>query len=348
LNLSDFDYDLPPDRIAQRPARRRDRSALMVLERGRVGHRRFDDIVDLVGPDDLLVLNDTRVLPARLLGRKPSGGRVEVLLLERIAVEAEPEQWRAWIRASRPPREGSTLELGPELRATVVGREGETWRLRLAAESGSVDEQIERHGRMPLPPYIRREEGPAPVDDRERYQTVYARRPGAVAAPTAGLHFTDGLLDRLRDRGVGVAALTLHVGLGTFQPVRVDRVERHRMHAEWMDLPQRTVEAVARTRRQGGSVIAVGTTVVRALESRATATGIPTAGAGLCDLFILPGFDFRVVDVMITNFHLPRSTLLMLVAAFAGRERLLDAYREAVARGYRFYSYGDAMWVRPS
>ena len=318
MKLSDFDYELPADRIAQWPADRRDHAALMVLEAGRIDHRRFDDLVEMLDPGDLLVLNDTRVLPARLIGRKPSGGRVELLLLEPVVEGAGEATWHAWIRASRSPRAGSSLELGEGLRAVVLDREEDRWRVRLEAASGSVAERMERAGRMPLPPYIRREEEEAAVDDRERYQTVYAAKPGAVAAPTAGLHFTTELLERIRDRGIEIATLTLHVGLGTFQPVREARVEDHRMHAEWMDLPARTAEAVAARRRGGGRVVAVGTTVARALESRATTSGTPVAGSGSCDLFIVPGFEFRVVDVMLTNFHLPRSTLLMLVSAFAG------------------------------
>ena len=344
MNVADFDYELPPERIAQHPLPRRDASRLLVLERssGTTAHRRFRDLTRLLVPGDLLVLNDTRVIPARLIGRKSTGGRVELLLLER-----QDRIWRCLVQASRKPAVGSTLAFDGGLAGRILERFGEEWSVDLTHGSGDVERELERVGAMPLPPYIKRDAGkPPPVDDRERYQTVFAERAGAVAAPTAGLHFTPELLQALRESGVELAFLTLHVGPGTFVPVRSERVEEHRMQAERFVLSQAVAGAVERTRGRGGRVVAVGTTVVRTLESRADDSGRVIAGSGRAELFIYPGYRFRVVDAMLTNFHLPRSTLLMLVSAFAGRERILSAYREAVRRGYRFYSYGDAMLLR--
>jgi len=347
MKVERFDYELPSRLIAQRPMVRRDRSRLLVLERttGAVEHRRFDQITDLVRRGDLLVLNDTRVVPARLVGQKATGGRVELLLVERLEATARGAIWRSWLKASRKPEPGSRLAFPEGVRATVLDRAGADWRVELESLEGPLDARLEQAGRPPLPPYIRRDDDEADTEDRRRYQTVFARRPGAIAAPTAGLHFTESLLARLRDAGVEQAMLTLHVGLGTFQPLTVERVEDHRMHEERYDLPIAVARAVAATRERGGRVIAVGTTVVRTLEQCADGDGSVQAASGRSALFIYPGFRFRVVDAMITNFHLPRSTLLMLVSAFAGRQRLLEAYRDAVAEEYRFYSFGDAMWI---
>jgi S-adenosylmethionine:tRNA ribosyltransferase-isomerase len=343
VKVSDFDYDLPRERIAQRPASRRDGSRLLVLDRssGHVEHRRFTDLPGLLDPDDLVVLNDTRVLPARLEGRKPTGGRVEILLLDRI----DPSGWWCWLRASKRPAPGSAVDLGHGLTARLEERLGDRWRVTLDDADGDPDAKIERLGRPPLPPYIRRAPGdPRDPEDRRRYQTVYARRPGAVAAPTAGLHFSNDTLGHLERRGVRLAYVTLHVGLGTFQPVRVADVEDHPIHDEAYEITEAAAAAISETRSRGGRIVAVGTTVTRVLEHRATA-GEVIPGSGRCDLFIFPGFEFRMIDVLLTNFHLPRSTLLMLVSAFAGRERTLAAYREAIERDYRFYSYGDAMVI---
>ncbi|HKQ60772.1 MAG TPA: tRNA preQ1(34) S-adenosylmethionine ribosyltransferase-isomerase QueA [Candidatus Polarisedimenticolaceae bacterium] len=348
MNTSDFDYELPPERIAQAPLPRRDDARLLVLDRasGAVVHRGFRQLPELLAPGDLLVLNDTRVIPARLSGTKPTGGRTELLLLERVPGDGAAVIWRCLIRGAGSAAPSRPIVLDGGILARPLGREGEVWRVALEAEGGELEARLARAGGVPLPPYIRRDAGPvAAVDDRARYQTVYARHAGAVAAPTAGLHFTDELLARLERRGIEQACLTLHVGWGTFQPVRAERIEEHRLHDEAFVLPEATASAVERARRRGGRVIAVGTTVVRTLEQRAVGEGRVLAGAGRCGLFIVPGHAFRVVDAMITNFHLPRSTLLMLVAAFAGRERLLGAYREAIAAGYRFFSYGDAMLV---
>jgi S-adenosylmethionine:tRNA ribosyltransferase-isomerase len=355
VKVEEFDYRLPPERIAQHPASQRDQSRLLVLSRatGAVTHSRFDDLRRWLDPGDLLVFNDTRVLPARLIGTKESGGRVELLLLERPhGGPADEQRWHCLLRASRPPSVGSRLHFAAGLQAHVLGREGEGWSVRLETERGGVDETLERVGLMPLPPYIKRPDPGEALseelaeEDRLRYQTVFARRPGAVAAPTAGLHFTPELLASLDLAGIRGVYVTLHVGPGTFQPVRVERVEDHVIHEEGFAIGEEVAEAIRRTREGGGRIVAVGTTVVRALEHNAASNGEVRPGSGKCDLFIHPGFDFRVVDAILTNFHLPRSTLLMLVSAFAGRERVLAAYEQAIAHGYRFYSYGDAMLVR--
>ena len=345
MKVADFDYDLPPALIAQQPAAQRDASRLLVLDRdtGRVTHRAFGEIGEELRPGDLLVVNDTRVLAARLHARKPTGGRVEVLLVEPVSGDAV---WRALLSGSRSLRPGMRLHVTDRLEIHLLERDGDVWRLALRSEAGDPEALALSAGAMPLPPYIvRTDHDPRAALDRERYQTVYARAPGAVAAPTAGLHFTPALLEALKARGVEVASLTLHVGPGTFLPVRSDEVESHRLHEESYALPPATVEAVRRTRARGGRIVAVGTTSARTLEAAATG-GDLAAGAGRTSLFIYPGHRFRVVDALVTNFHLPRSTLLMLVCALAGTASTLAAYREAVREGYRFYSYGDAMLVR--
>lgn len=336
VRLADFDYELPRRLIARAPLAERSASRLLHLRGERIEDRMFRDLPDLLRPGDLLVANDTRVLHARLLGVKPSGGRVEVLI-ERITGEHEAD---AQIRASHKPRPGTPLLLEGGLRAEVVERSGDFFRLRFAGDDAVID-LLERHGRLPLPPYLERE--PDALDET-RYQTVYSRAHGSVAAPTAGLHFDAGLLGAIEARGVSIARLTLHVGAGTFQPVRVQELARHRMHRERYIVPPETVEAVAAARSRGGHVLAVGTTSLRALEA-AAATGTLRGGEGETDLFILPGYRFRVADCLLTNFHLPRSTLLMLAAAFGGAENVRRAYSHAIAHGYRFYSYGDAMFI---
>jgi len=337
VRVSDFDYELPEELIAQAPEGERDASRLLVLPRqGEIEHRTFRELPELLLSGDLLVLNETAVFPARLLGRRTkTGGKVEVLLLAPLADGC----WEALVRSKSVPGAGERLELGAEGAALVTFEEalGEG-RARLSFPQGvSAFEVAERHGHVPLPPYIRGAEDTE--EDRLRYQTVFAREKGAVAAPTAGLHFTEDLLARLRLRGVEIAKLVLHVGLGTFLPVRVETVEEHSMHEERYAIPEETLSALENARSRGGRVVACGTTTVRALESFA-ATGV---ASGTTRIFLFPPHDFRVVGAMITNFHLPRSTPLMLVSAFAGRERVLAAYREAIARRYRFYSYGDAM-----
>ncbi len=336
MRLADFNFDLPAELIAQRPLGERSASRLLVLDpmAGRASQDlQIADLPGLLRPGDLLVFNDTRVVPARLAARKPTGGRVE-LLLERATAFDEA---RVQIRGGKGLREGTALgtEGGP---VVVLGREGEWWRVRLPGPTLSFFEQ---YGQVPLPPYIARD---ADARDRERYQSLLARVPGSVAAPTASLHFDTALLARLEALGVRRSCLTLHVGAGTFQPVRVDDPLRHRMHAEFVDVPETLCEAVAATRAAGRRVVAVGTTVARALES-AAAGGVLRPFRGDTDIFIHPGYRWRVVDALLTNFHLPESTLLMLVSAFAGREATLAAYRHAVAGRYRFFSYGDAMFL---
>jgi S-adenosylmethionine:tRNA ribosyltransferase-isomerase len=350
MRVDAFDFELPPELIAQQPSATRGGSRLLVLDRetGGIAHRRFDELGTLLRPGDLLVMNDTKVIPARLIGRKESGGRVELLLVEPVERDERSAVWRCLIKASRKPAPGSRLRFDLRLSAELLDRDGGGWRVRLRTSGDSLDDELERIGRPPLPPYIRRDDADESAEDRRRYQTVYAREPGAIAAPTAGLHFSEEQLERLEARGVRQGWLTLHVGLGTFRPVEVEQVEEHRMHEERYELPPSLARAVAETREAGGRVVAVGTTSVRTLEQQAADGGRVEAGSGRSALFIYPGFGFRVVDAMITNFHLPRSTLLMLVSAFAGRERVLEAYRRAVAERYRFFSYGDAMWIGPT
>jgi S-adenosylmethionine:tRNA ribosyltransferase-isomerase len=333
LTLDDFDFALPPELIAQHPLPDRAASRLLHVGTDALHDRRFADLEALLRPGDLLVCNDTRVVRARLLGVKPSGGRVEALV-ERIL---EPTLALAMVRTSHKPAPGAAFLFG-DARATVEGRRDEFFLLRFDA---AVTEVLERHGHVPLPPYIAHADG---ADDAERYQTVYATRPGAVAAPTAGLHFTRELLERLQALGVECVALTLHVGAGTFQPVRTRDLAQHRMHSERFEIVAATAAAVNDARAAGRRIVAVGTTSLRALES-AGRDGTVRAGVGETDLFITPGYRFRIVDALLTNFHLPKSTLLMLVAAFAGLERIRAAYAHAIAARYRFFSYGDAMFL---
>ncbi|MBK6552830.1 MAG: tRNA preQ1(34) S-adenosylmethionine ribosyltransferase-isomerase QueA [Rhodocyclaceae bacterium] len=335
--LDDFNYFLPPERIAQVPLAERSASRLLVMRGATLADRGIRDLPDLLNPGDLLVMNDTRVIHARLFGRKDTGGQVEVLV-ERIAADGEVI---AQLRASKPPRVGSRLLLEEAIEATVLGRIGVFWRLTF---DGDAFELIERHGRLPLPPYI---DHPATMADEERYQTVFAREKGSVAAPTAGLHFDPPLLAELARRGIETARVTLHVGAGTFQPVRVHDLAEHRMHKERYSVPQATVDAIAACRahrEKGGRVVAVGTTTLRTLETAAL-DGELKAGAGESELFVTPGFEFKVVDILLTNFHLPKSTLLMLVSAFGGLAEIHAAYRHAIDNHYRFFSYGDAMLI---
>ena len=336
MRITDFDYSLPEDLIAQQPAEKRRGSRLLSLV-GTTGALRdlaFADMLQLVDYRDILVLNDTRVVKARLAARKSTGGKLEVFI-ERPAGTHEAF---ALVRANHPLRVGSTVRIDDSVSATVLSRENDFYRLRFSEPLETV---LERHGSVPLPPYITH----APLAaDLERYQTVYAERPGAVAAPTAGLHFDTAMLDAFASRGVKIARITLHVGAGTFQPVRVENVAEHRMHSERYNVPQATVDAIAAARAAGGRVLAVGTTSLRALESAAR-NGTLRAGGGETDLFVTPGYRFRVVDRLLTNFHLPKSTLLMLVSAFGGSDNLRNAYAHAIAERYRFFSYGDAMLI---
>jgi S-adenosylmethionine:tRNA ribosyltransferase-isomerase len=344
MRTEDFDYELPPERIARVPAPRRSDARLLVLDRegGGLADRRIRDLAELLRPGDLLVRNDSRVRPARLRARRKSGGEVEILLVEPLPDGA----WAALVRPGRKLRDGEAVTLHGSAEAVLEERLEEGMRRVRFPDEVDVEAFAEAHGRMPLPPYIARARGADPRDalDRERYQTVYARRTGSCAAPTAGLHFDGPLLARLRARGVGTAEITLHVGPGTFRPVKADRIEDHRLHAESYEVTSETAAAIEGTRARGGRIVAVGTTTVRVLESIA-AEGPIRATRGSTRLFIHPPYRFRVVDALLTNFHLPRSSLLMLVAALAGREAVLRAYRHAVAAGYRFYSYGDAMLI---
>ena len=336
LRRSDFHFELPPALIAQQPPPVRSASRLLVLD-DPVRDARMTDLPGLLNPGDLLVFNDTRVIPARLYGEKDTGGRVEILV-ERLLGERDA---LAQVRASKPPKPGTRLRLdGTAATLVVAGREGEFYRLQLDGAPALLP-VLEAAGHVPLPPYIDRPDAAA---DRERYQTLFARAPGAVAAPTAGLHFDEALLGAIRARGVETGTVTLHVGAGTFQPVRVENLAEHRMHQERFTLGATLAEQVARTRARGGRVVAVGTTVVRTLESVALAGPIAPS-QGETGIFITPGFRFQAVDALVTNFHLPESTLLMLVSAFAGRERVLEAYAHAVRERYRFFSYGDAMFI---
>jgi S-adenosylmethionine:tRNA ribosyltransferase-isomerase len=340
LKKSDFHYALPPELIAQAPLPERSASRLLVVPPAPMplGDLGIRDLPQLLEPGDLLVFNDTRVIPARLHGAKASGGRVE-LLIERLLPGNEA---RAQIGASKTPRAGSRIQLDAGGEVEVLGREGEFYQLRFHVE-GALEDWLQQAGQLPLPPYIHRAPG---AEDASRYQTVFARAPGAVAAPTAGLHFDEALLAALAARGIESGHVTLHVGAGTFQPVRVDDLDQHRMHSEWLNVDADLVAKVRRTRERGGRVIAVGTTVVRALES-AMQGGELRPYAGETSIFILPGVRVRSIDALLTNFHLPESTLLMLVSAFAGKERIFEAYAHAIAQRYRFFSYGDAMLLFP-
>lgn len=337
MQLSDFDYDLPTELIAQLPLERRTDSRLLHLDgaSGALRDLQFRDLPSLLASGDLLVFNDTRVIPARMFGRKPTGGRVE-LLIERIE---QPYQALAHIRASKSPKPGSEILVGDNWRIRVLGRQGDLFVIGLA--QGDLYALMEEQGHVPLPPYITRSDA---LLDRERYQTVYAERPGAVAAPTAGLHFDRPLLEQLARQGVASARVTLHVGAGTFQPVRDEDLDKHRMHREHVEVGSEVCELVRQTRAAGGRVVAVGTTSVRSLEA-AAGDGELRPFRGDTRLFIRPGYRFTAVDALITNFHLPKSTLLMLVAAFSGYDNVMCAYRHAVQQRYRFFSYGDAMFL---
>ena len=346
MQRTDFSYDLPPELIAQHPLPERSGSRLLCLEgsSGATSHHHFSEFPDFIGRDDLLVFNNTRVIPARLWGRKASGGKVEILI-ERLTGS---HQALAHLRASKSPKAGSSIELssaegeepGP-YRLSVTGRDDALF--RISSEGGLPLTDILRDiGHMPLPPYIERADDAV---DQERYQTVYSEREGAVAAPTAGLHFSEAILQELDERGIRRVSVTLHVGAGTFQPVRADRIEDHVMHAEYVEVDEAVCAAVRETRARGGRVVAIGTTAVRSLESASDEQGNIRPFDGDTDIFIYPGYRFRNVDAMLTNFHLPESTLLMLVSAFAGRDHVMAAYAEAIANRYRFFSYGDAMFI---
>ena len=343
MQVSDFHFELPDELIARYPTAERTASRLMVLdgESGTLAHKQFNDLLDYLSPGDLMVFNNTRVIPARMFGSKETGGKLEVLV-ERVL---DTHSVLAHVRASKAPKPGTRIRLEDKVDAEVTGRDDALFEIRFDDER-SVFDILEDIGHMPLPPYIDR---PDENSDKERYQTVYNEKPGAVAAPTAGLHFDDAFLDKVKQKGVEIAFVTLHVGAGTFQPVRVDTIEDHKMHAEYIEVSQEITERIAATKSAGGRVVAVGTTSVRSLESAAQiakqkgeALG---AYSGDTSIFIYPGYEFQVVDAMVTNFHLPESTLIMLVSAFAGKENVIHAYSQAVENKYRFFSYGDAMFL---
>ena len=344
MQLTDFDFLLPDELIAQVPAAQRDGSRLLCLDRQSVTveSRQFADILEYFQPGDVLVVNDTRVIPARLLGHKQTGGKVEIFLVRQYSGVAQAEEWLCLTKSSKPLRVGTVVNFTPDFSAEVLEEKEAPYRRVRFYCSGDFMQKVEEVGHLPLPPYIKREDRQA---DRSRYQTVFAREKGAVAAPTAGLHFTENILQQLTAVGVQVLSLTLHVGLGTFLPVRVDDIRQHKMHAEFFSISKATAAAVNLARKEGRRVFALGTTSARALETAATEDGLLQPGAGDSEIFIYPGYQFKIVDALITNFHLPKSTLLMLVSAFAGRDFILSAYRQAVAERFRFFSYGDCMLI---
>ena len=342
--LNDFDFLLPDELIAQYPAAQRDASRLLCLDRqsNTVESRRFTDILDYFRSGDVLVINDTKVIPARLLGQKKTGGKVEIFLVRRCPVETDTEEWLCLTKSSKPIRVGTVVEFATDFSAEVLEETEAPYRRVRFFCSGDFMQKVDSVGHLPLPPYIKRSDELA---DRSRYQTVFAREQGAVAAPTAGLHFTESILQQLAAAGVKVLNLTLHVGLGTFLPVRVEDIRQHKMHAELFSIPEKTAVEVNSAAQEGRRVFALGTTSARALETAATADGLLAAGSGDSEIFIYPGYRFKIVDALITNFHLPKSTLLMLVSAFAGRDFILSAYQQAVAERFRFFSYGDCMLI---
>jgi len=340
MRVADFSFELPDELIARHPMADRTASRLLTLDgnTGELGHKVFKDLIDFLNPNDLMIFNNTKVIPARMYGQKSTGGKVEVLV-ERVVDE---HRVLAHVRSSKSPKEGATLILEGKAEATMVARHGELFELEFKGEQ-TVLKILDEIGHMPLPPYIDR---PDTDEDKARYQTVYNEKPGAVAAPTAGLHFDETLLEKINAKGIETQFITLHVGAGTFQPVRVDSVDEHVMHSEYIEVSQEVVDAIKKTKANGGRVIAVGTTSVRSLESAAKASeGELQPLYGDTDIFIYPGYEFQVVDAMVTNFHLPESTLIMLVSAFAGQDHILNAYNTAIEEQYRFFSYGDAMFI---
>jgi S-adenosylmethionine:tRNA ribosyltransferase-isomerase len=341
MNLTDFHYTIPPKLIAQFPSRERDQSRLMVIHRdtGALHHRTFFDLAAYLNEGDVFVFNDTKVIKARLAGRKETGGRVEVLITERVS----DRTWKCMVKRSRSIRNGSTVIFGHGLSGKFLGREDTgSWGIEFDFE-GDFYDAIDRWGQMPLPPYIKRGET-LPLDE-QRYQTIFAAKPGSIAAPTAGLHMTHSLLEKVRERNVAVVPITLHVNVGTFSPIRTQRAEDHKMAAEYFEISPQAVEAINRAKGSGGKIIALGTTTTRSLESAVDSRGRLTAAAGYSDLFIHPPYRFRMVDTLITNFHLPGTTLLLLVSAFASWDIIKKAYNEAIRREYRFFSYGDGMLI---
>jgi S-adenosylmethionine:tRNA ribosyltransferase-isomerase len=348
FSLNDYDYNLPEERIAQSPVKGRDQSKLLFMNRatGEIAHHKFLDIYDLLSPSDVLVINDTEVIPARLLGQKETGGKAEVLILDypgdkKSRIDNGEYVCRCLIKSSKRPKDGTTLIFDQKLKANVVNFKGGVYVVKFSYK-GNFEQIIDRIGHVPLPPYIKRNDD---KNDRTFYQTVYASQKGAVAAPTAGLHFSLSLMKKLEEKGVKIVALTLHVGYGTFLPVRVSDIRDHRIHSEWYSISKETADMINESKQKGHRIVAVGTTAVRTLEYAGKENGIVAQGAGSCNLFIYPGHRFKTVDAMLTNFHLPKSTLLMLVSAFSTRDNVLNAYKRAIEKQYRFFSYGDAMFV---
>ena len=351
FSLNDYDYDLPEERIAQTPVEGRDQSKLLFMDRttGEIAHHKFSDIYDLLSPSDVLVINDTEVIPARLLGQKETGGKAEVLILDypgdkKSRIDNGEYVCRCLIKSSKGPKDGTTLIFDQQLKANVVNFKAGVYVVKFSYK-GNFEQIIDRIGHVPLPPYIKRNDD---KNDRTFYQTVYASQKGAVAAPTAGLHFSLSLIKKLKEKGVKIVALTLHVGYGTFLPVRVSDIRDHRIHSEWYSISKETADRINESKKKGHRIVAVGTTAVRTLEYAGKENGIVVRGEGSCDLFIYPGYKFKTVDAMLTNFHLPKSTLLMLVSAFSTRDNVLNAYKAAIEKQYRFFSYGDAMLIASS
>ncbi|MDK2918444.1 MAG: S-adenosylmethionine:tRNA ribosyltransferase-isomerase [Candidatus Petromonas sp.] len=339
MKTSDFYFDLPEELIAQVPIKERDRSRLLILDKetGKIQHRIFKDILSYLNKGDCLVLNDTRVIPARLFGVKDTGANVEFLLLKRI----DKDRWQTLVKPGKRAKKGSIFTFGNgELKGEIIDLAEEGTRIIEFSYEGIFEEVLDRLGNMPLPPYITES-----LDDKERYQTVYSKHKGSAAAPTAGLHFTEELLDEIRNKGIKIAYITLHVGLGTFRPVKTENIKEHKMHSEFYMVSKDAAGTINRTKLEGGKIIAVGTTATRTLESVANDDGLVQAGNGWTDIFIYPGYKFKVIDSLLTNFHLPESTLIMLVSAIAGRENILNAYKCAVKEKYRFFSFGDAMLI---
>lgn len=348
FSLNDYDYDLPEERIAQSPVKGRDQSKLLFMDRttGEIVHHKFLDIYDLLSPSDVLVINNTEVIPARLLGQKETGGKAEVLILDypgdkKSRIDNGEYVCRCLIKSSKRPKDGTTLIFDQQLKANVVNFKAGVYVVKFSYK-GNFEQIIDRIGHVPLPPYIKRNDD---KNDRTFYQTVYASQKGAVAAPTAGLHFSLSLMKKLKEKGVKIVALTLHVGYGTFLPVRVSDIRDHRIHSEWYSISKETADMINESKKTGHRIVAVGTTAVRTLEYAGKENGLVAKGEGSCNLFIYPGYRFKTVDAMLTNFHLPKSTLLMLVSAFSTRENVLNAYKAAIEKQYRFFSYGDAMLI---
>ncbi len=347
---TDYDFDLPQELIAQEPVKERDTSRLLFLNRKRdkISHHTFSDIKDLLQPSDVLVVNNTEVIPGRLFGYKKTGGKVEILILDyadgmRNLAENGAFECSCLVKASKRPGVGSVLQFKENLKAVIIHLLDGIFTIRFTCKEDFTS-VLKKIGKIPLPPYIKRNQD-AKFNDQENYQTIYASQKGAIAAPTAGLHFTDKLFEQIKSNGIKVVFITLHVGYGTFVPVRVSDIREHKMHSEWYSIPKETAEIINKAKSMGNRVVAVGTTSVRTLEYAADKVGKVLPQSGSCDLFIYPGYSFKIVDAIITNFHLPKSTLIMLISAFASHQHIFAAYKEAIQNGYRFYSYGDAMYI---